>query len=188
MHLEFVFLLTFCHQQQKKQSIKWKSLNLLLKVYFFSVLACFDDQDHPRNISSSFLIVISVFLSLFPKVITEYPHMLALYFVVKQIYLTLVRVEQRIFSSFSLMLRDATTKAISLLCNVTRRCWWRVYHHAVQPQPVASSSRYVLHRNSIYFLLCFWSATKNHIFQLSRHLVSFPWRWSKLHTHLWKKV
>lgn len=85
------------------------------------MLACFDD--HPRNISSSFLIVISVFLSLFPKVITEYPHLLALYFVVKQIYLTLVRVELRIFSSFSLMLRDATTKAISLLCNVTRRCW-----------------------------------------------------------------
>lgn len=62
------------------------------------------------------------------------------------------------------MLRDATTKAISLLCNVTRRCWWRVYHHAVQPQPVASSSRYVLHRNSIYFLLCFWSATKKSYF------------------------
>ena len=82
-----------------------------------------------------------------------------------------------------MLLRDATTKAISLLCNVTGRCWWRVYHHAVLqlPQPPRPLRDwivvYVLHRNSIYFLLSFWSdaTKKNHIFQLSpRFPFHFP--------------
>ena len=93
-----------------------------------------------------------------------------------------------------MLLRDATTKAISLLCNVTGRCWWRVYHHAVLqlPQPPRPLRDwivvYVLHRNSIYFLLSFWSdaTKKNHIFQLSPRF-HFNWRWSKLHFTLMKK-
>ena len=79
-----------------------------------------------------------------------------------------------------MLLRDATTKAISLLCNVTGRCWWRVYHHAVLqlPQPPRPLRDwivvYVLHRNSIYFLLSFWSdATKKIIFFSFLHAFRF---------------
>ena len=82
-----------------------------------------------------------------------------------------------------MLLRDATTKAISLLCNVTGRCWWRVYHHAVLqlPQQPRWPQRlrdwivvYVLHRNSIYFLLSFWSdATKKIIFFSFLHAFRF---------------